>query len=216
MLILREVLGRYELTVPEYGQLLKRLKTMEKKESYVVINGVRYDAVKREKIGETCKQCVFNGKSGCTKPNAGGFLVSCNGRTSFVSKGEVAAQQQPSELDEKEPHDEPVSTGGVKVNVDCPPPHESIPHLIAPNGQYAEFKAYKVKREGGIGKRSYYSFPNGVEAEDICRYLPFNLGNVVKYVCRAGRKDSTKKIEDLMKARDYLDNEIKRLEEGEE
>ena len=55
-----------------------------------------------------------------------------------------------------------------------------------------------------------------MEAEDICRYLSFNLGNVVKYACRAGRKDAKKKIEDLMKARDYLDNEIKRLEEGDE
>ena len=74
----------------------------------------------------------------------------------------------------------------------------------------------KAKKTGSIGKRSYYAFPNGVEAEDICRYLSFNLGNVVKYACRAGRKDAKKKIEDLMKARDYLDNEIKRLEEGDE
>jgi ribosome recycling factor len=35
----------------------------------------------------------------------------------------------------------------------------------------------------------------------------------VKYVCRAGRKDATKKIEDLEKAKDYLENEIRRLEE---
>ena len=76
-------------------------------------------------------------------------------------------------------------------------------------------EAGKAKKPG-IGKRSYYGFPNGVEAEDICRYLSFNLGNVVKYACRAGRKDAKKKIEDLMKARDYLDNEIKRLEEGDE
>ena len=77
-------------------------------------------------------------------------------------------------------------------------------------------EAGKAKKTGSIGKRSYYGFPNGVEAEDICRYLSFNLGNVVKYSCRAGRKDAKKKIEDLMKARDYLDNEIKRLEEGDE
>ena len=75
------------------------------------------------------------------------------------------------------------------------------------------FKADRIKREGNIGKRSYYSFPNGVEAEDICRYLPFNLGNVVKYVCRAGRKDPKKKALDLQKAMDYLENEIKRMEE---
>ena len=74
----------------------------------------------------------------------------------------------------------------------------------------------KAKKTGSIGKRSYYEFQNGVEAEDICRYLSFNLGNVVEYACRAGRKDAKKKIEDLQKARDYLDNEIKRLEEGDE
>lgn len=74
-------------------------------------------------------------------------------------------------------------------------------------------KADNVKRPGAIGKRSYYSFPNGVEAEDICRYLSFNLGNVVRYACRAGRMDGYKKIEDLEKAKDYLDNEIERLKE---
>ena len=52
-----------------------------------------------------------------------------------------------------------------------------------------------------------------MEAEDICRYLSFNLGNVVKYVCRVERMDGYKKIEDLEKAKDYLDNEIERLRE---
>ena len=41
--------------------------------------------------------------------------------------------------------------------------------------------------------------------------LNFNLGNVVKYVSRAGRKGS--RIEDLKKARFYLEYEIKRLTE---
>lgn len=40
--------------------------------------------------------------------------------------------------------------------------------------------------------------------------LGFHLGNVVKYVARAGRKDN--KIEDLKKARWYLTREIERLE----
>lgn len=93
------------------------------------------------------------------------------------------------------------------------PPEGSIGSHVVPNEQYAELKADNVKREGSIGKRSYYSFPNGVEAEDICRYLSFNLGNVVRYACRAGRMDGYKKIEDLEKARDYLDDEIERLRE---
>lgn len=41
--------------------------------------------------------------------------------------------------------------------------------------------------------------------------LDFCLGNSVKYISRAGRKES--KVEDLKKARWYLDRAIKNLEE---
>ena len=43
--------------------------------------------------------------------------------------------------------------------------------------------------------------------------LNFHRGNAVKYIARAGKKDPTKEIEDLKKARWYLDREIGRLEE---
>lgn len=42
--------------------------------------------------------------------------------------------------------------------------------------------------------------------------LGFCLGNAVKYIARAGKKDPAKTIEDLKKARWYLDHEIARLE----
>ena len=42
--------------------------------------------------------------------------------------------------------------------------------------------------------------------------LNFNLGNAVKYISRAGRKGD--KLEDLKKARQYLDFEIEELENG--
>lgn len=42
--------------------------------------------------------------------------------------------------------------------------------------------------------------------------LGFHLGNVVKYVSRAGVKDKQTKLEDLKKARWYLDRLIQRLE----
>lgn len=42
--------------------------------------------------------------------------------------------------------------------------------------------------------------------------LDFNLGNVVKYVARAGHKDASKTIEDLEKAKFYLEDEIARLQ----
>jgi len=41
--------------------------------------------------------------------------------------------------------------------------------------------------------------------------LGFSLGNAVKYIARAGRKDASRTVEDLEKARWYLDHEIKRL-----
>ena len=40
--------------------------------------------------------------------------------------------------------------------------------------------------------------------------LGFHLGNVVKYIARAGKKDPDKELEDLKKARWYLDREIQR------
>lgn len=59
----------------------------------------------------------------------------------------------------------------------------------------------------------------GIEVIDITRHLNFNLGNVIKYVLRSGRKAEQgisiedKKLEDLKKARFYLDDEIKRLKQ---
>jgi len=41
--------------------------------------------------------------------------------------------------------------------------------------------------------------------------LGFCLGNTVKYISRAGKKDPAKTIEDLEKAKWYLEREIVRL-----
>lgn len=55
----------------------------------------------------------------------------------------------------------------------------------------------------------YTSHPSGVEAIDITRHFNFNLGNVIKYVWRAGLKGEN--IEDLQKARFYINDELERL-----
>lgn len=44
--------------------------------------------------------------------------------------------------------------------------------------------------------------------------LGFSLGNCVKYIARAGKKDPNKHIEDLEKARWYLDHEIEKLKKS--
>ncbi len=42
--------------------------------------------------------------------------------------------------------------------------------------------------------------------------LDFHIGNLVKYVIRAGKKNPEKELEDLKKARFYLDRKIDNLE----
>jgi len=59
----------------------------------------------------------------------------------------------------------------------------------------------------------YKSHPSGVEAIQITEHENFCIGSVFKYLLR--RKYKGKELQDLKKARWYLDKEIERLEEGE-
>jgi hypothetical protein len=54
------------------------------------------------------------------------------------------------------------------------------------------------------GKQNTYEAIKVIEAWE----LNFHLGNVVKYISRAGKKDKTKLKEDLEKAKWYLDRFI--------
>lgn len=56
----------------------------------------------------------------------------------------------------------------------------------------------------------YNKHPSGVECIDIVRHFNFNLGNVIKYIWRAGLK-SDNPLEDLEKARFYIEDEVKKL-----
>lgn len=53
----------------------------------------------------------------------------------------------------------------------------------------------------------YNSHPSGIECIQITQHMGFCLGNVIKYVWRADMKGG---LEDLEKARSYLDREIAR------
>lgn len=64
----------------------------------------------------------------------------------------------------------------------------------------------------------YTSHPSGVECIDIAKWYDFCIGNTIKYIWRAGLKKSAvlsnreKELEDLKKARWYLDKEISEIE----
>ena len=61
---------------------------------------------------------------------------------------------------------------------------------------------------------SYYT-RGGIEAFDVIRAwsLDYFRGNVLKYIARAGHKDPAREVEDLEKARVYLDEAIKMAKE---
>lgn len=64
----------------------------------------------------------------------------------------------------------------------------------------------------------YTAHPSGIECIQITRYYCFSIGNAIKYLWRAGLKASAdktqreKEIEDLKKAKWYIDDRIKQLE----
>jgi len=58
------------------------------------------------------------------------------------------------------------------------------------------------------GKESVYEAIKVIDAWE----LGFSLGNTVKYISRAGKKDPSKEIEDLKKAMFYLQHHIEQLE----
>lgn len=58
------------------------------------------------------------------------------------------------------------------------------------------------------GKSNVYEAIKVIDAWD----LDFCLGNTVKYISRAGKKNPGKEIEDLKKAMFYLQHKINKLE----
>lgn len=62
-----------------------------------------------------------------------------------------------------------------------------------------------------VNHPSHYTWlPNGLEVIDITEQFNFNLGNALKYIMRHEHKGDA--IQDLKKARWYIDREISRRE----
>lgn len=57
----------------------------------------------------------------------------------------------------------------------------------------------------------HYTHYKGLEVIQLTEQMNFNKGNAVKYVARAGIKDQSKEIEDLEKAKWYIQREIDRV-----
>ena len=57
--------------------------------------------------------------------------------------------------------------------------------------------------------KHYTSHPSGVECIEVTEHFNFNKGNAIKYIWRSS--DKGKEVEDLRKARWYIDREIARI-----
>ncbi len=51
-----------------------------------------------------------------------------------------------------------------------------------------------------------------IESSALPKSCLFNLGNVIKYILRAGKKENEPILKDLKKARDYIDFMIREVE----
>ena len=58
----------------------------------------------------------------------------------------------------------------------------------------------------------HYKAYDGIEVIQLTEHLNFCRGNAVKYIARAGLKDPLKEVEDLEKAKWYIERELARLE----
>lgn len=101
-----------------------------------------------------------------------------------------------------------------------------IEEFFWPGGEFEsnlESKKSGLSERGGIFRgmttptdpvnhpKHYNIHPSGIECIQVTEHMSFNLGNAVKYIWRAGIKNSDHK-EDLQKALWYIQREIKRLE----
>ena len=70
------------------------------------------------------------------------------------------------------------------------------------------------KQDDVIEHPAHYT--QGIECMDYIEShrLNYARGNIIKYVTRAGLKDASKEVEDLEKARWYLDREIERVKKA--
>ena len=85
-----------------------------------------------------------------------------------------------------------------------------------PADKHVDLQRFSEKVCDNVNHPSHYT-SGQIEVIDFIedKDLGFHLGNAVKYISRAGRKNPDKTVEDLRKAVWYINRQIERLERGE-
>lgn len=92
--------------------------------------------------------------------------------------------------------------------------HQRVNHLAEGNElcvmPLCSCNAFTLEEDDSVNHPAHYTqHPSGVECIQITEHMNFCLGNAIKYIWRAGLKD-VNAIEDLEKAKWYLEREIER------
>lgn len=67
-----------------------------------------------------------------------------------------------------------------------------------------------------INRKPEHYKTDSIDVIDFCKEydLNFNKGNIIKYICRAGKKENEPELKDLEKALVYLQREINYLNQN--
>ena len=74
-----------------------------------------------------------------------------------------------------------------------------------------DFVESNVEQDNVNQPSHYCSHPSGIECIEITHHHDFTIGNAIKYLWRAGLKDSADEIQDLEKASWYIQDKINQL-----
>ena len=140
-----------------------------------------------------CCDCHYDGK-------CDGWNIYCN--DGFIEYLEQEIKVNESDL--KDVDAEPIDTNVEDID-------EQIDRKEVKEKVLDEVKEESVENDP-VNHPSHYT-DTKIEVMDYIEDKGFNfaLGNAVKYISRAGKKDKNKTIQDLEKAEWYLNREIERL-----
>jgi hypothetical protein len=93
---------------------------------------------------------------------------------------------------------------------------ESLVELEKDGWTWINSYNYLPEPESDAINPKHYTHFKGLEVIDLAEQLNYNRGNVVKYVARAGVKNVDTEMEDLEKAKWYIEREIERIRSGAE
>lgn len=110
----------------------------------------------------------------------------------FLDSTPVVDEDQAKRIMDKHPYVHPMDPNLARAALGLKPATEAVVHPAHYNS----------------GKIEVWDFI-------VDQGLPYCLGDATKYICRAGKKDSTKRVQDLEKAKQYIDREIRRINEEE-